>query len=487
MRRRHQAIAACGALVLAASVLGAGAPPAQAGDTATDDTAITGSGVPVTVDVLANDQVAGDVASVEIGTVIGVDASTVDVGDDFRITFANNNPDYPNSSTARVFKTADFTVPYTVTDTDGATTSATLTVTVAGKPVSPMFSSWILNDPSTGVKAVTNLNQLYLKTYPQTTDINKSAIPGYGVTVTGLVDAEHATAVPVPGGIELQASPRDYIGNDVVTLELTDMWDRSVQHKAGVSWVERAAVAKLRTKVGVGQSAHVDLREIVAGTSFANFTNGYSRRRSTSGAVPSPPVRTHRTSSSRPARASSGPRTAPWYAVHLGLHPGEPVEVQRLPGSRHQCHVQHHVHRRPGTAGRRGRRGVDDRREGSGSRPVCPGHAALARLDLRASRRAPARHGHGDGRRPGRLHARRGFPAAEALAETDSFTYAWIDDLGQESEARATVTVRNLPTLADHALTTPAGVPVDVGLLEGAFGDGVTITGVGARPAARSR
>ncbi len=480
--RRHQAVAACGALALAATVLGAGASPAQAGEiTATDDTALTGSGVPVTVDVLANDQVDGTVASVHVGAVTGTDASTVEVGDDFRITFANKNPDHPNSSTARVFKTAEFTVPYTVTDTDGNTTGATLTVTVAGKPVSPTISSWIVNDPSTGVKAVTNLTQLDLRTYPQTSTTSKSAVPGHGVRVTGLVDAEHATAVPTAGGIELQASPRDYVGNDVVTLELTDTWGRSVHHKAGVSWVERAAVSSLRTKVGIGQSARVDLREIVAGTSFANFTNGYFsstintwRGTFTTGAHAQDIVVMPNAGFVGTSNDSVGTRFTWAYTL---------VNPWTFSGSTG-----------PATDARYNTMYIDVQAPPQAADVAAstnPGQAVA--LDLRAPATLPwaastfevregPQHGTvsvtGDGQV--RYTPDDAFPSADALAATDSFTFAWIDDLGQESSARATVTVRNLPTLADHALTTPAGVAVGVDLLAGSFGDTLTITGVGA-------
>ena len=480
--RRHQAVAACGALALAATVLGAGASPAQAGEiTATDDTALTGSGVPITIDVLANDQVDGEVASVHIGVVTGTDASTVDVGDDFRITFANKNPDHPNSSTARVFKTTEFTVPYTVTDTDGNTTGATLTVTVAGKPVSPTISSWIINDPSTGVKTIKNLTQLDLRTYPQTSAVNKSTIPGHGVTVTGLVDAEHATAVPTTGGIELQASPRDYVGNDVVTLELTDTWGRSVHHKAGVSWVERAAVANLRTKVGVGQSARVDLREIVAGTSFASFTNGYFsstintwRGTFTTGAHAQDIVVMPNAGFVGTSNDSVGTRFTWAYTL---------VNPWKFSGSTG-----------PATDARYNTMYVDVQappQAADVAASTTAGQAVV--LDLRAPatlpwltstfevREAP-QHGTvsvtGDGQV--RYTPDDGFPATETLAGTDAFTFAWIDDLGQESQARATVTVRNLPTLADHALMTPAGVAVGVDLLAGSFVDTLTITGVDA-------
>ncbi|MFJ2300807.1 Ig-like domain-containing protein [Oerskovia paurometabola] len=481
-RRRHQAVAACGALVLAATALGVSASPAQASDiTATDDTALTGSGVPVTIDVLTNDQVAGEVASVHVGTVTGGDATTVDVGDDFRITFANDNPDYPNSSTARVFKTAEFTVPYTVTDTDGNTTGATLTVTVAGKPVSPTISSWIVNDPSTGVKAVTNLTQLDLRTYPQTSATTKSAVPGHGVTVTGLVDAEHATAASMPGGIELQASPRDYIGNDVVTLELTDTWGRSVHHKAGVSWVERAAVSSLRTKVGIGQSARVDLRQIVAGTSFANFTNGYFsstittwRGTLTTGAHAQDIVVMPNAGFVGTSNDSVGTRFTWAYTL---------VNPWKFSGSTG-----------PATEARYNTMYIDVQappQAADVAASTTPGQAVA--LDLRTPATLPwaastfdlrdaPQHGSvsvtGDGQV--RYTPDDAFPSADALAATDTFTFAWIDDLGQESQAQASVTVHNLPTLADHALTTPAGVPVGVDLLTASFGDTLTITGVEA-------
>jgi hypothetical protein len=480
-RRRRQAVAAGGSLILSVTVLSVGVSPAAAADlAASDDTTLTGSGIPVTVDVLANDLVAGEVSAVRLGTVTGGDASTATVGDDFRITFANANPDYPNSSAQRVFKTADFTVPYTVTDTDGNTASATLTVTVAGKPVSPPVSSWILNDPSTGTKAIKTLTQLDLRTYPQTIASSKSVVPGHGVTVTGLVAGEHASAVPVAGGIELRAEPRDYVGNDVVTLQLTDTWGRTVEHKAGVSWVDRTDVTTLRTKVGVGQSAHVDLQQVVADGSLANFPGGaFTSTRDvwngtiTTGAHAQDVVVTPKAGFVGTSTDSAGTRftwayrlTNPWQPAGWTGPATDAktntvyVDVQAPPQAADVVAST--------TAGRAA--DVDVR-----TPATLPWSASTMQL-----RDAP---GHGTATVTGDGQVRytpdAGFPAADALAATDSFTFVWTDDLGQESEARATVTVRNGPALADHAVTTPTGVAVSVDLLTGAFGDGVAITGVG--------
>jgi len=462
-----------------------GTSPAQAADiAASDDTSVTGSGIPVTVDVLANDVVAGEVSDVRVGNVTGGDASTVTVGDDFRITFANANPDYPNSSTQRLFKTADFTVPYTVTDADGHTASATLTVTVAGKPVSPPVNSWILNDPSTGTKAIKTLTQLDLRTYPQTIASYKSVVPGHGVTVTGLVAAEHASAAPVVGGIELRAEPRDYVGNDVVTLQLTDTWGRTVEHKAGVSWVDRAAVTKLRTKVGVGQSAHVDLQQVVAGSGLSSFAGGaFTSTRDvwngtiTTGTHAQDVVVTPRAGFVGTSTDSVGTRFTWAYRLSNPWQPaGWTGPATDAKTNTVYVDVQAPPQAADVTASTTAGRAADlDLRTPA----TLPWSASTMQL-----REAPE-HGTvevtGDGQV--RYTPGAGFPAAATLAATDSFAFAWTDDLGQESVGRATVAVRNVPSLADHEATTPAGVPVSVDLLTDAFGDAMTITAVGSAQA----
>lgn len=456
--------------------------PATADDgiLAVDDTALTGSGVEARIDITANDRLPAAVASIELGTVTGGDATTVTVGDDLStITFVNHNPRFPNASQASRFATADFTIPYTVTDVDGNTSSATVTVTVAGQPVSPNVRSWLLEDAGRGTLDVTTLRQLNLEAYENSGSL-ASMIPGAGVTVTGLVSAEHTRGEPIPGGLRLTADPAGYRGNDIVVLELTDAWGRTVQHTAAVTWSNRASLSLTRVKAAVGETVVIDMQRMadeagltaIAGSSFADehtilggtatFENG------------------GRVAHFTPDDGLVG--TATWNAGPLFTWSYKLVNPLQNPNSAGVVHTQVamftyvDVQAPPQAADVSVRVGATQSVDLDLRTPAALPWAAST-LDLRD---APA-HGTatvtGDGVVTYRPAS--GYPAAGVASATDTFTFAWIDDLGQESVATATVEIVNGPVVVDHVVRTPAGTAAEVDLLAGASGEGVRLESAG--------
>lgn len=471
VRRRRQWFAAACAFAMVGGVavsssVGHEASAAGGPIAAVSDSSVTGTGIPVTVDVLANDELPAAVDRIELGTVSGASTATVTVNPDHTITFVNDNPNFPNGPSATMYKEATLTVPYTVYDVDGGSSSATLSVLIAGHIVTPGFRTFELLNSTIGPV------QLKLS-------MSSSYYPGYGWRVVDIVSASHTSGfLASDGNFMVQAEPAGFAGNDIVTLLLEDAWGRQSQYRTDIGWLRVKPVTTTKVKTGVDMPIVIDLDALNDQYGFTSIEGHFSTNQPVDvlngtlrlvgpgrqyeftptpgfvGAATSArgPYLSYYYLASNPLQGGVGQNTSEWRNEVW-------VDVQAPPVARAV-----NAQTTPGVA-------VDMNARTGATLPWANSTLSIASNPALGTVEIVG-------------NVLRYTPNANAVAPgsgsgTDTFQFAWTDDVGQVSVATATVTILAGPGAPDHDATTAAEVPVTVDVMDGVSGDGVTLVGVG--------